>query len=60
LKLRDRALQVAPSLEAYIPVIFVTIAKKADAAIEAMKQGAYDYLFKPLDPHRLRRVVGGV
>src|SRR5947209_18154559 len=28
------------------------------AAIEAMKQGAYDYLFKPLDPHQLRRVVG--
>jgi two-component system, NtrC family, response regulator AtoC len=34
------------------------MAKGADAAIEAMKQGAYDYLFKPLDPHRLRRVVG--
>jgi len=39
-------------------VIFVTMTKGADAAIEAMKQGAYDYLFKPLDPHRLRRVVG--
>ena len=23
-----------------------------------MKQGAYDYLFKPLDLHQLRRVVG--
>ena len=23
-----------------------------------MKQGAYDYLFKPLDPEQLRRVVG--
>ena len=33
-----------------IPVIFVTMARTADAAIEAMKQGAYDYLFKPLDP----------
>jgi two-component system nitrogen regulation response regulator GlnG len=30
----------------------------ADAAIEAMKQGAYDYLFKPLDLHQLERVVG--
>src|SRR5215468_3883940 len=38
-------------IDARIPVIFVTIAKTADAAIEAMKQGAYDYLFKPLDPH---------
>ena len=46
------------SLDARIPVIFVTLVKGADAAIEAMKQGAYDYLFKPLDPQQLRRVVG--
>ena len=45
-------------IDARIPVIFVTIAKTADAAIEAMRQGAYDYLFKPLDPHQLQRVVG--
>src|SRR5437660_1667164 len=45
-------------IDARIPVIFVTLAKSADAAIEAMKHGAYDYLFKPLDPHQLRRVVG--
>src|SRR5260370_11312121 len=45
-------------IDARIPVIFVTMAKSADAAIEAMRQGAYDYLFKPLDPHQLRRVVG--
>src|SRR6516165_7114305 len=45
-------------IDARIPVIFVTIAKTADAAIEAMRQGAYDYLFKPLDPHQLKRVVG--
>jgi DNA-binding NtrC family response regulator len=45
-------------IDARIPVIFVTLAKSADAAIEAMKQGAYDYLFKPLDLHQLRRVVG--
>src|SRR5258708_2745998 len=45
-------------IDARIPVIFVTMAKTADAAIEAMKQGAYDYLFKPLDPHQLRRVIG--
>jgi two-component system nitrogen regulation response regulator GlnG len=45
-------------LDARIPVIFVTLAKGADAAIEAMKQGAYDYLFKPIDLHQLRRVVG--
>jgi two-component system nitrogen regulation response regulator GlnG len=45
-------------IDARIPVIFVTMAKAADAAIEAMKQGAYDYLFKPLDLHQLRRIVG--
>src|SRR5437588_5625064 len=45
-------------IDARILVIFVTGAKGADAAIEAMKEGAYDYLFKPLDLHQLRRVVG--
>jgi two-component system nitrogen regulation response regulator GlnG len=45
-------------LDGRIPVIFVTRARRADAAIEAMKQGAYDCLFKPLDLPELRRVVG--
>jgi two-component system nitrogen regulation response regulator GlnG len=45
-------------IDARIPVIFITIAKGADAAIEAMKHGAYDYLCKPLDPKQLRRVIG--
>jgi nitrogen regulation protein NR(I) len=44
-------------IDARIPVIFITLAKGADAAIEAMKQGAYDYLFKPLDLNQLRLVV---
>jgi two-component system nitrogen regulation response regulator GlnG len=45
-------------IDARIPVIFITAASDADSAIEAMKQGAYDYLCKPLDLHQLRRVVG--
>src|SRR5260370_41364002 len=45
-------------IDARIPVIFVTMAKTADVAIEAMKDVAYDYLFKPLDLHHLHRVVG--
>jgi two-component system nitrogen regulation response regulator GlnG len=45
-------------LDARIPVVFITLAKGADTAIEAMKLGAYDYLFKPLDLHQLRRVIG--
>src|SRR6202051_1512381 len=45
-------------LDARIPVIFVTMAKAAVAAIEAMKHWAFASLFKPLDLHQLRRVVG--
>src|SRR5262249_45647602 len=41
-----------------IPIIAVAIAKNADAAIEAMKHGAYDCLFEPLDLSLLSRVVG--
>jgi two-component system response regulator AtoC len=46
------------ALDARIPVIFVTVVKTADEAIDAMQQGAYDYLFKPIDLHQLQRVVG--
>jgi DNA-binding NtrC family response regulator len=46
------------AIDARIPVVFVTGATGADAAIEAMKEGAYDYLFKPLDLAQLRQVVG--
>src|SRR3984957_10427775 len=45
-------------VDARIPVIFVTMTKTADTAIEAMKKGAFDYLFKPLDLKHVRRVVG--
>jgi two-component system nitrogen regulation response regulator GlnG len=45
-------------IDARIPVIFITASKTSGEAIEAMRQGAYDYLFKPLDLHQLRRVVG--
>jgi two-component system nitrogen regulation response regulator GlnG len=46
-------------LDGRIPVIFVTGSREAKAAIEATKQGAYDFLFEPLDLRQLRRVVGG-
>jgi two-component system, NtrC family, response regulator AtoC len=45
------------SIDPRIPVIFITVARSADDAIEMMKQGAYDYLLKPLDLGRLERVV---
>ena len=61
LRLPDRTgLEVYEAIraaDARIPVVFITLSKTADAAIEAMKRGAFDYLFKPLDPAQLRRVV---
>lgn len=47
------------AVDARIPIVFVTLSTKADAAIEAMKRGAFDYLFKPLSPTQLSRVLGG-
>jgi DNA-binding NtrC family response regulator len=40
-----------------IPVIFVSVDRTADAAIKASKQGAFEYLFKPLDNQQVRGVV---
>jgi two-component system nitrogen regulation response regulator GlnG len=38
------------------PIIFITAHGTADTAIEAMKQGAFDYLVKPLDVERLTQI----
>jgi two-component system nitrogen regulation response regulator GlnG len=46
------------AMDAQIPVIFITLAKTAETAIEAIKSGAFDYLHKPVDLLQLRRVVG--
>jgi CheY-like chemotaxis protein len=40
-----------------LPVIVIAQSKRADAAIEPIKHGAYDCLFRPLDLSVLRRVV---
>jgi two-component system nitrogen regulation response regulator GlnG len=39
------------------PVIFITAHGTADTAIEAMKQGAFDYLVKPVDLETLTRLL---
>jgi DNA-binding NtrC family response regulator len=44
-------------IDARIPVVFITTTKASEIAIDAMKQGAFDYLHKPLDLAELRRVV---
>lgn len=40
-----------------MPVILMTAFGDSDSAIEAMKEGAFDYLTKPLDGNQLREVV---
>ncbi|MFH5802540.1 sigma-54-dependent transcriptional regulator [Alienimonas sp. DA493] len=39
------------------PVLFMTAGGTSDTAIEAMKQGAFDYLLKPLDLPKLRDLL---
>jgi two-component system nitrogen regulation response regulator GlnG len=39
------------------PVIFITAHGTTDTAIEAMKQGAFDYLVKPVDLDRLSQLL---
>lgn len=45
-------------INAHVPIITMIAGNRADTAIEAMQNGAYDCLFKPLDLHQLRSVVG--
>jgi two-component system nitrogen regulation response regulator GlnG len=44
-------------IDARIPVVFVTVVRSADSAIEAMRHGAYDFLLKPIDLQKLDRVI---
>jgi two-component system, NtrC family, nitrogen regulation response regulator GlnG len=39
------------------PVLFITAHGTTQTAIEAMKEGAFDYLIKPLDLERLTQVI---
>src|SRR5579885_3611609 len=45
------------ALDARTPVIFITGKSTTDTAIEAMKLGAYDYLYKPVELAQLRQVI---
>jgi nitrogen regulation protein NR(I) len=44
-------------LDPKLPVIVITAFGSTETAIEAMKRGAFEYLLKPVDLHRLRDVV---
>ncbi len=43
-----------------VTVILLTAQGSVETAVEAIKQGAYDYLTKPIDPQRLRIVLDQV
>jgi DNA-binding NtrC family response regulator len=49
----ERALQQDPG----VYVILMTGSYSIDSAIEAIKHGAYDYLPKPFEHHRLKKIV---
>jgi DNA-binding NtrC family response regulator len=40
--------------------VLITAQGSVDTAVAAMKEGAYDYLTKPVDPQRLRTLLGQV
>jgi DNA-binding NtrC family response regulator len=50
----EQALQQDPG----VYVILMSGSYSIDSAIEAIKHGAYDYLPKPLDRHRLEKTIG--
>ncbi|MBX2836159.1 MAG: sigma-54 dependent transcriptional regulator [Gammaproteobacteria bacterium] len=45
------------STQPNLPVAVITAHGNMDAAVEAMKNGAYDFVSKPVDIHQLRRLV---
>ncbi|AWM39372.1 Transcriptional regulatory protein ZraR [Gemmata obscuriglobus] len=45
------------ALDPRLPVVMITAYAAADTAIEAVKRGAFEYLLKPVDLHRLRDTV---
>ena len=44
-------------VDADVTVVLLTAQATVESAVEAIKQGAYDYVTKPIDPQRLRIVL---
>jgi DNA-binding NtrC family response regulator len=53
LELQKRAKQLDP----HITVIIMTAYASVDSAMQAIKEGAYDYVTKPLDPEDLEQII---
>ena len=53
LELQQRIKQINPD----IVIIIITAYASVETAVEALKEGAFDYITKPIDPDQLERVV---
>jgi DNA-binding NtrC family response regulator len=53
LELQQKAKEVDPN----ITVIIMTAYASVDSAMQAIKEGAYDYVTKPLDPNDLEQII---
>jgi two-component system response regulator HydG len=54
MELQKRIKQIDPG----VIVIMITAYASVDTAVEALKEGAFDYVTKPIDPDDLSRLVG--
>src|SRR6185369_10810843 len=45
------------AIDSKCPVLFITAHGTTETALEAMKQGAFDYLIKPVDLDRLSELL---
>ncbi len=52
-ELQRRIKEVSPS----VAVVLITAYASVQTAVQALKEGAYDYITKPFDPEQLSRVV---
>jgi DNA-binding NtrC family response regulator len=53
LELQKRIREVDPEL----PIIMITAFASVDSAVQALKEGAFDYVTKPIDPDELSHLV---
>jgi DNA-binding NtrC family response regulator len=51
------ALHHIQKIDPKVPIIFITAFGAADTAIEAMRQGAYDFVLKPFDIPAMKQVI---
>ena len=59
--LKMSGIEALERIKAYnpaIPIIIMTAFSSVEAAVDALKKGAYDYLTKPLDFDKLKLIIG--